>query len=66
MENQTAVNTYEVSMRLLGNEIFALALKSSDSSNRWVIIGMVTMFSLLTVLGAYGEKLANLAQIILK
>ena len=58
MEEQ-ATKTYEVSIRLLGNEIFALKLWSSSDSNKWIAIGLVTMFSLLTVLGAYGDNLVT-------
>ena len=58
MEEQST-KTYEVSIRLLGNEIFALKLWSSSDSNKWIAIGLVTMFSLLTVLGAYGTNLVT-------
>lgn len=58
MEEQSN-KTYEVSIRLLGNEIFALKLWSSSDSNKWIAIGLVTMFSLLTVLGAYGTNLVT-------
>lgn len=47
---------YEVKFRFLGNEIFAIALSSTSVSNKWVIIALVSIFSILTILGAYGEK----------
>ncbi len=53
-------NSYEVSLRLLGNEVFAIGLKSSDNSNRWIAIGLITAFCFLTILGAYGDKLVNM------
>lgn len=53
---------YEIKLRILGNEVFAVSLSSSSDSNRWILIGLVTMFSLLTVLGAYGEKIVNFYQ----
>lgn len=52
--------TYEVKLRILGNEVFALALTSTSDSNRWVAIGLITTFATLTVLGAYGEKIISL------
>lgn len=52
--------TYELKIRILGNEIFAIALSSSSTSNRWIAIALVSIFSVLTVVGAYGEKLASL------
>ena len=51
---------YEVKIRVLGNEVFAVALSSSNDSNRWIAIDLITVFSILTVLGAYGEKLIQL------
>ncbi len=52
--------TYEIKIRILGNEIFAIGLTSTSDSNRWVTIGLVTIFSILTVIGAYGEKFIGL------
>lgn len=52
--------TYEIKIRLLGNEVFAIALSSSNDSNRWIALGLVTVFSILTILGAYGDKLVQL------
>lgn len=51
---------YEVRIRLLGNEIFAISLASSNDSNRWIALGLITVFSVLTILGAYGDKLVQL------
>jgi hypothetical protein len=53
-------NTYEIKLRILGNEVFGFALTSSSSDNRWVLGALVTIFSLLTLVGAYGEKIVNL------
>lgn len=65
MNDEDNKKFYEIRLRILGNEIFAVSLSSSSDSNRWVLIGLVTMFSLLTVLGAYGEKLVNFYQSLL-
>lgn len=51
---------YEIKIRVLGNEIFAIGISTSNDSNRWVLLGLITTFSILTVLGAYGEKLISL------
>lgn len=55
-------NSYEVRLRLLGNEVFAVGFSSSSDSNRWIAIGLLTVFCTLTVLGAYGDKLLGLYQ----
>ena len=52
--------TYELKIRVLGNEVLALALSTTSTSSRWIAISIVSMFSLLTVLGAYGDKLVEL------
>ena len=51
---------YELKIRILGNEVFAINLSSTSTSSRWIAIALISIFSLLTVLGAYGEKLVNL------
>lgn len=52
--------SYEFVLRVLGNEVFAVKLNTSNDSNKWVAISVVTIFCILTVLGAYGEKLVTL------
>ena len=54
------VNTYELKLRILGNEVFAVGVSSSSEDNKWILIGIVSVFSVLTVLGAYGEKIIAL------
>ena len=52
--------SYEMKLRVLGNEVFAISLSSSSASNKWIVLALVSIFALLTVLGAYGEKFLNL------
>ena len=54
--------SYEVSIRLLGNELLAVKLNTTSTTSRWMFVAVATMFSLLVVLGAYGEKFASLFQ----
>lgn len=56
--NKDDDQSYELKIRLLGNEVFAVALSTTSTSDRWIIVTMVTIFSLLTILGAYGDKFA--------
>ncbi len=60
-ENQIPYS-YAIRLRLLGNEIFAIELAAADTSNRLLAAGLVTVFCLLTVLGAYGDKFIKLYQ----
>lgn len=58
--DQSEDQTYEMKIRILGNEVLAVSLSSTSTSNRWIAIALVSVFSLLVVLGAYGEKFVNL------
>ena len=52
--------SYELKIRILGNEIFAIALSSTSTNNKWIAIALISMFSFMTVLGAYGRELVDL------
>jgi hypothetical protein len=52
--------TYEIKIRVLGNEVFAIGITTSTDSNRFIAIGLVAIFCMLTVIGAYGERLIQL------
>jgi hypothetical protein len=54
--DQSEDQSYEFKLRILGNEVFAVSLSSTSTSNRWILIALVSIFTTLTVLGAYGEK----------
>ena len=52
--------SYEISLRILGNEIIGVKLSTTSTSTRWVTVAILTIFSSLVLLGAYGEKLIQL------
>lgn len=62
IKEEQSMKKYELSIRFLGNEIFAIGMASSSDSNKWILIGLVSMFSILTVLGAYGSSLLAFLQ----
>ena len=55
----TENKSYEIKIRLLGNEVFAIGLTATDTSNRILAFGLITVFCTLTIIGAYGEKLVG-------
>lgn len=59
MDQQEDQN-YEVNIRVLGNEVFAIKLSTTSTSNRWVLISLVSVFSFLTVIGAYGDEFISM------
>ena len=50
--------TYEFKLRILGNEVFAVSLSTSNSSNRWTILSVGTILATLLLLVTYGTDLA--------
>lgn len=64
--DQNQPQTYEFKLNLLGHEVFEVSLKSTSTSDRWVAITVISMFCVLTVLGAYGEKFINMYQMVFK
>lgn len=59
-EEDQSNKEYNISIRVFGNEILGFHLGTTSSSNKWVGIGFLTLFTILTLLGAYGEKLVSL------
>lgn len=62
--NMPVKQSYEFKIRILGNEIFAVGIASDSASNKWIGIALVAIFSILTVLGAYGEKIIYLFKLL--
>jgi len=60
VETTKQENMYEIKIRVLGNEVFAIALAAPDSSNRILLGGLVTVFCVITIIGAYGAELVSL------
>ena len=60
VETTKQENMYEIKIRVLGNEVFAIALAAPDNSNRVLVAGLATVFCILTVIGAYGSQLVSL------
>ena len=54
--NHTDPKTFGISLRVLGNEVFAINITVGNDANNWVAIGLVSTLGFLSLLGAYGEK----------
>lgn len=48
-ENPAPEEKFEISLRLLGNEILAMALLSQSKKKNWVVFGLIA-FILITVI----------------
>ena len=60
IEEKEDDNSYEITIRILGNEVLGFGIKSSSSSNKWALIGLVTLGVTLAVLLNYGDALIAL------
>ncbi len=51
-EEQTTVpeEKFEISLRLLGNEILAMALMSQSKKKNWVIFGLISLILIMLIL----------------
>jgi hypothetical protein len=66
VETQNVKGDYEIRVKLLNTEIVSVGLSSSNLSNRWVVLSSLVLFCTLTLLGAYGDKLINLYNMVAK
>jgi hypothetical protein len=41
--------TFEIALRILGNEIFAMQISSKSPKKNWVVIGLVSVVLLATL-----------------
>ncbi len=51
---------YEFSLRLLGNEVFAVKFSSNATSSKWLAIGIVASAAALTFLVVFGKDIFSL------
>lgn len=58
--NKEEPQSYEFKFGILGHEIFNIELKTTSTHDRWVAVSILTIFCVLTVMGAYGDKFIKL------
>lgn len=51
---------YNFKFAILGHEVLAFQIGTSSTTDRWVAISLVSVFSVLIILGAYADKFANM------
>lgn len=50
---------FEIAIRLLSNEIFALSISANPFNKRWIVYSLITMGFLLFAISAFGESIVN-------
>lgn len=60
IEGKEGDNSYEITIRILGNEVLGFGIKSSSTSNKWALIGLITLGVMVGILVNYGDALVAL------
>ena len=54
-ENITTKQSYEIALRIVGNEIFSLRISTDSESNRWVAITITTILLFAGMIVLFGD-----------
>ena len=55
-ENITTKQSYEIALRIVGNEIFSLRISTDSESNRWVAITITTILLFAVMVVLFGDE----------
>jgi hypothetical protein len=50
---------FEIAIRLLSNEIFALSISANPFNKRWIVYSLITMGFLLFAVSAFGDSIVS-------
>ena len=51
--------SFEIKIRVLGNDLFSIGYSSSEGSNRYLIMGLGVCYCTLIAIGAYSDKIVT-------
>jgi len=52
--------SFEVSLRVLGNEFIGLQIKVDDMKQKWIVLGVLTIIALGYVVSTFGPTIATI------
>ena len=52
--------SFEVSLRVLGNEFIGLQIKVDDMKQKWIVLGVLTIMALGYVVSTFGPTIATI------
>ena len=55
-ENTTTKQSYEIALKIVGNEIFSLRISTDSESNRWVAITITTILLFAGMVVLFGDE----------
>ena len=62
IETDNTDNKFEVSLRILGNELFALKLQSNNKTNKWMAASVLSLGLLILVISVFGGDIIHFFQ----
>ena len=62
MHNEQETGTFNVSLRVLGNELIGFSVAADSFSTKWVIIGTMVTFTMVASAATFGPDLIALFQ----
>ena len=51
--------SFEVSLRVLGNEFIGIKIKVDDMKQKWIVLGLITIVALGYLLSSIGPSIMN-------
>lgn len=54
-------NEFEIAFRLLGNELLAFTLRANNFTNKWLLAGLLSVASIVTIVALFGSDIASFA-----
>ena len=52
--------SFEISLRVLGNEVIGLSLTVDDFKTKWVVLSVVSLFAISYTVATFGPSLFNM------
>ena len=52
--------SFEISLRVLGNELIGLSLTVDDFKTKWVVLSVVSLFAISYAATTFGPSLVNI------
>lgn len=60
MENEDNKDSFEISLRILGNEMIGMRVMSQSKTKKWAVFGLITLIAVAMLANEYGPALASL------
>jgi len=62
MENEAQIYTFELSLRILGNEIIGMKLSSQSKAKNWAFFGLLSLVAITILVNELLPSIISLSQ----